>query len=290
MISLCQMQVISICRWSKIFMLMPSLYWMEGLSAFSVQSSILSHFLQCGASASFLFLRHNLTPTIASQTSGSGWISSKTIACTKVVHQDFTISLEFLKNDSIIVADQQPPFQLPAFFLSGQKPALNTKKFTLTQSLNFQSSNEFCASISCSKDSTVAILTKTPAEVGAVRQQSQNTHYWDCGQLYYVMVSLTLRCGLVCPLNLYAFTPKVWPLLKRFNSCNLDQDPGRSWCGAIIEPEHPLLGLWAIVLCYGVGQGQGQRLGLLEKDVGSGICVCLHHIHVERVCEENVVK
>eukprot|EP01023_Acetabularia_acetabulum_P007213 TRINITY_DN13072_c0_g1_i4.p3 TRINITY_DN13072_c0_g1~~TRINITY_DN13072_c0_g1_i4.p3 ORF type:complete len:106 (+),score=2.97 TRINITY_DN13072_c0_g1_i4:170-487(+) len=22
-----------------------------------------------------------------------------------------------------------------------------------------------------------------------------------------------LRCGLVCPLNLYAFTPKVWPLL-----------------------------------------------------------------------------
>eukprot|EP01023_Acetabularia_acetabulum_P030398 TRINITY_DN2861_c0_g1_i8.p1 TRINITY_DN2861_c0_g1~~TRINITY_DN2861_c0_g1_i8.p1 ORF type:complete len:182 (+),score=24.71 TRINITY_DN2861_c0_g1_i8:146-691(+) len=25
--------------------------------------------------------------------------------------------------------------------------------------------------------------------------------------------SLTLRCGLVCPLNLYAFTPKVWPLL-----------------------------------------------------------------------------
>eukprot|EP01023_Acetabularia_acetabulum_P028260 TRINITY_DN2671_c0_g1_i4.p1 TRINITY_DN2671_c0_g1~~TRINITY_DN2671_c0_g1_i4.p1 ORF type:complete len:224 (+),score=-7.34 TRINITY_DN2671_c0_g1_i4:362-1033(+) len=28
--------------------------------------------------------------------------------------------------------------------------------------------------------------------------------------------SLTLRCGLVCPLNLYAFTPKVWPLLKFF--------------------------------------------------------------------------
>eukprot|EP01023_Acetabularia_acetabulum_P064698 TRINITY_DN842_c0_g1_i1.p4 TRINITY_DN842_c0_g1~~TRINITY_DN842_c0_g1_i1.p4 ORF type:complete len:129 (-),score=2.26 TRINITY_DN842_c0_g1_i1:16-402(-) len=26
--------------------------------------------------------------------------------------------------------------------------------------------------------------------------------------------SLTLRCGLVCPLNLYAFTPKVWPLLR----------------------------------------------------------------------------
>eukprot|EP01023_Acetabularia_acetabulum_P005278 TRINITY_DN12156_c0_g1_i2.p1 TRINITY_DN12156_c0_g1~~TRINITY_DN12156_c0_g1_i2.p1 ORF type:complete len:253 (+),score=-23.05 TRINITY_DN12156_c0_g1_i2:263-1021(+) len=25
---------------------------------------------------------------------------------------------------------------------------------------------------------------------------------------------LTLRCGLVCPLNLYAFTPKVWPLLN----------------------------------------------------------------------------
>eukprot|EP01023_Acetabularia_acetabulum_P038775 TRINITY_DN3713_c1_g1_i15.p1 TRINITY_DN3713_c1_g1~~TRINITY_DN3713_c1_g1_i15.p1 ORF type:complete len:222 (+),score=-23.89 TRINITY_DN3713_c1_g1_i15:3-668(+) len=29
--------------------------------------------------------------------------------------------------------------------------------------------------------------------------------------------SLTLRCGLVCPLNLYAFTPKVWPLLNMPN-------------------------------------------------------------------------
>eukprot|EP01023_Acetabularia_acetabulum_P023889 TRINITY_DN2321_c0_g1_i1.p1 TRINITY_DN2321_c0_g1~~TRINITY_DN2321_c0_g1_i1.p1 ORF type:complete len:284 (+),score=15.18 TRINITY_DN2321_c0_g1_i1:185-1036(+) len=28
-----------------------------------------------------------------------------------------------------------------------------------------------------------------------------------------IFFSLTLRCGLVCPLNLYAFTPKVWPLL-----------------------------------------------------------------------------
>eukprot|EP01023_Acetabularia_acetabulum_P026958 TRINITY_DN2551_c0_g1_i1.p1 TRINITY_DN2551_c0_g1~~TRINITY_DN2551_c0_g1_i1.p1 ORF type:complete len:225 (-),score=-8.20 TRINITY_DN2551_c0_g1_i1:176-850(-) len=35
--------------------------------------------------------------------------------------------------------------------------------------------------------------------------------------------SLTLRCGLVCPLNLYAFTPKVWPLLNSDHEILLKQ-------------------------------------------------------------------
>eukprot|EP01023_Acetabularia_acetabulum_P045318 TRINITY_DN4590_c0_g1_i8.p2 TRINITY_DN4590_c0_g1~~TRINITY_DN4590_c0_g1_i8.p2 ORF type:complete len:217 (+),score=-8.40 TRINITY_DN4590_c0_g1_i8:752-1402(+) len=35
-----------------------------------------------------------------------------------------------------------------------------------------------------------------------------------------IFFSLTLRCGLVCPLNLYAFTPKVWPLLKYYYCIN----------------------------------------------------------------------
>eukprot|EP01023_Acetabularia_acetabulum_P055030 TRINITY_DN6299_c0_g1_i3.p1 TRINITY_DN6299_c0_g1~~TRINITY_DN6299_c0_g1_i3.p1 ORF type:complete len:223 (+),score=-12.49 TRINITY_DN6299_c0_g1_i3:16-684(+) len=33
-------------------------------------------------------------------------------------------------------------------------------------------------------------------------------------RFFFFFFLLTLRCGLVCPLNLYAFTPKVWPLLK----------------------------------------------------------------------------